>query len=165
MNKTFRHVDTLFVQGRNLYLAGLLLVIQGLFTFRQPIAGLQGTDFYLGRIKFLHVERPYSSFMRQLSKSRLENLTLAVRDAGVFRNNGDRKTMVLWCTRGFEGPSIEPPWCRGTIAPRTAIFTLLTDLLNYIKTWEHLGSLTWCDHIRTWCVLTHRQIQLWILLN
>ena len=57
--KAFRHVETLFVQGRNLYLADLLLVIQGLFTFRQPIAGLQGTDFYLGRINFLHVERPY----------------------------------------------------------------------------------------------------------
>ena len=32
--------------------------MQGLFTFRQSIAGLQGTDLYLGRIKFLHVERP-----------------------------------------------------------------------------------------------------------
>ena len=30
-----------------------------LFIFRQPIAGLQDTYFYLGRIKFLHVERPY----------------------------------------------------------------------------------------------------------
>ena len=39
-NKAFRHVQTLFVHGRNLYLAGLLLVIQRLFTFRQPIAGL-----------------------------------------------------------------------------------------------------------------------------
>ena len=45
-NKAFWHVETLFVQG-NLYLAGLLLVIQGLFTFRQPIASLLGTDFYL----------------------------------------------------------------------------------------------------------------------
>ena len=56
--KPFRHVETLFVQDRNLNLAGLQLVIQGLFTFRQTIAGLQDTDFYLGRIKFLHVERP-----------------------------------------------------------------------------------------------------------
>ena len=58
--KAFRHVETLFVQGRNLNLA--LLVIKRLFTFRQPIpiAGLQGTDFYLGRIKFIHIERPYS---------------------------------------------------------------------------------------------------------
>ena len=45
--KAFRHVEPLFVQGRNLYPAGLLLVLQGLLTFRQPIAGLQGTDFYL----------------------------------------------------------------------------------------------------------------------
>ena len=30
-----------------LYQAGLPLVMQGLFTFRQPIAGLQGTGFYL----------------------------------------------------------------------------------------------------------------------
>ena len=52
-------MQTLLVQGRNLYLAGLLLALQGLFTFRQPIAGLQETDFYLGRIKFLHVEKPY----------------------------------------------------------------------------------------------------------
>jgi len=58
--KAFRHIETLFVQGRNLHLAGLLLVIQGLFTFRQPIAGLQGTDFYPGQIKFPHVETPYS---------------------------------------------------------------------------------------------------------
>jgi len=36
------------------------LVIQGLFTFRQSIAGLKGTDFYLGQIKFLRVERPYT---------------------------------------------------------------------------------------------------------
>ena len=57
--KAFRHVETLFVQGRNLYLAGLLLVIQGLFTFCQPIAGLQCTDLYLEPVKFLHVERPY----------------------------------------------------------------------------------------------------------
>ena len=46
--KAFRHVETLFIKGRNLHLAGLLLVILGLFTFRQPIAGLQGTGFYLG---------------------------------------------------------------------------------------------------------------------
>ena len=59
-NKVFRHVETLFVQGRNLYPAGLLLVIKGLFTFRQPVAGLQSTDLYLGRIKLLHVERPYT---------------------------------------------------------------------------------------------------------
>ena len=57
--EAFRHVETLFVQGRNLYLAGLLLDIQGLFTFRQPIVSLQGTDLYLERIKFLHVERLY----------------------------------------------------------------------------------------------------------
>ena len=57
-NKAFRPLSTLFVQGENLYPASLLLVIQGLFTFRQPITGMQGTDFYLGRIKFLHVERP-----------------------------------------------------------------------------------------------------------
>ena len=31
--------------GRNLYLAGLLLVIQGLFTFSKPIAGVLGTRF------------------------------------------------------------------------------------------------------------------------
>ena len=43
--KVFRHVETSFVQGRNLYLAGLLLVIQGLFTFRKPIPGLLGTRF------------------------------------------------------------------------------------------------------------------------
>ena len=60
-NKAFRRVETLFVQGRNLYLAGLLLVVQGLFTFRQPIADLQGTSFYLGRINFLHVKRPYNT--------------------------------------------------------------------------------------------------------
>ena len=48
--KAFRHVETLFVQGRNLYLSSLLLDAQGLFTFRQPIARLQGTDFYLGLI-------------------------------------------------------------------------------------------------------------------
>ena len=59
INKAFRHVETLFIQGRNLYFVGLLLVIHGLFTFRQLIAGLQGTSFYLGQIKFLHVERPY----------------------------------------------------------------------------------------------------------
>ena len=59
--KAFRRVETLFVHGRNLYLAGLLLDIQGLFTFRQPIASLQGTGFYLGWIKFVHVERPYCS--------------------------------------------------------------------------------------------------------
>ena len=58
--KAFRHVETLFVQGRNLYLAGLILVLQGLFTFRQPIAGLQGTDFYLGRIKFLRRKALYN---------------------------------------------------------------------------------------------------------
>ena len=61
-NKGFRHVETLFFQGRNLYLAGLLLVMQGLFTFRQPIAGLQVTSFYLGGTKCLHVERPYSVY-------------------------------------------------------------------------------------------------------
>ena len=43
------------------YQAGLLLVMQGLFIFCQPIAGLLGTGFYLGRIEFLHVERPYKS--------------------------------------------------------------------------------------------------------
>ena len=57
--KAFRHVETLLIQSRNLYLAGLPLVIQALFTLRQPVAGLQGTGFYLGRIEFLHVERPY----------------------------------------------------------------------------------------------------------
>ena len=61
LNKVFRHVEILFIQGIHLYLAGLLLVMQGLFTFRQPIASLQGTDFYLGRIMFLHVERPYTT--------------------------------------------------------------------------------------------------------
>ena len=50
-----------------MYLAGLLLVIQGLFTFRQPIAGLQGTDFYLGRIKFLHVVSLIDSVIRAVS--------------------------------------------------------------------------------------------------
>ena len=84
-DKVFRHVETLFVQGRNLYLAGLLLIVQGLFTSRQPIAGLQGTGFYLGRIKFPDVERPYSwchyfladwrrrrwSFLRLRSKKKL----------------------------------------------------------------------------------------------
>ena len=65
-NKAFRHVETLFVQGRNLYLAGLLLVTQDLFTFRQPIADLQGSDIYLGRIKFLHVERPYLTVLKVL---------------------------------------------------------------------------------------------------
>ena len=34
------------------------MVIQGLFTFHQPLSGMQSTDLYLGRIKFLHVERP-----------------------------------------------------------------------------------------------------------
>ena len=48
--KAFRHVETSFVQGRNLYLAGLLLVIQDIFTLRQPIAGLLGTGFFLERI-------------------------------------------------------------------------------------------------------------------
>ena len=60
-NKAFQRVETLFVQGRNLYLAGVLLVKQNLFTFCQLIVGLQSTDFYLGRIKFLHVERPINS--------------------------------------------------------------------------------------------------------
>ena len=46
-------------------LAGLLLVIQGLFTSRQRIAGLQGTDFYFEQIKFIHVERPYSNTLQQ----------------------------------------------------------------------------------------------------
>jgi len=41
-NKAFRHVETSFVHGRNLYLAGLLLVIQGLFTFRQ--IGMDGNN-------------------------------------------------------------------------------------------------------------------------
>ena len=59
--KAFRHVETLFVQGRNLYLAGLLLVVHGLSTFRQTIAGLQGPEFYLGRIKFIQVEWPYET--------------------------------------------------------------------------------------------------------
>ena len=59
--KAFRHVETLIVKGRNLYLAGLLLVggkwINPVYVL--PIAGLQGTDLYLERIKFVHVERPY----------------------------------------------------------------------------------------------------------
>ena len=46
--KAFRRVETLFIQGRNLYLAGLLLVKQGLFTFHQPMAGLQDVGLYLG---------------------------------------------------------------------------------------------------------------------
>ena len=36
-HRAFRHVKTLFVPGRNLYPAGLLLVIQGLFILRQRI--------------------------------------------------------------------------------------------------------------------------------
>ena len=56
-------------KGRNMYLAGLLLFIQGLFTFRQPIAGLQGSDFYLGRIKFLRVQRPYTKNNTILGKN------------------------------------------------------------------------------------------------
>ena len=56
--KSFRHVETLFVLGRNLYLAGLLLVIQGLFTFSQSITSLQGTDFNL----ILYIRLKYSPF-------------------------------------------------------------------------------------------------------
>ena len=58
--KAFRHIETLFVQGINLYLTGLLLVTQVLFTFRQPIAGLQGTDFSLRLTNSLHFERLYT---------------------------------------------------------------------------------------------------------
>ena len=34
-----------------------LMVIQGLLTFRQPIAGLQGTDFYLGQKKSFYMSK------------------------------------------------------------------------------------------------------------
>ena len=40
----FRHVET-FVQGRNLVPSRLVMGYQGLFTFRQPIAGLIGARF------------------------------------------------------------------------------------------------------------------------
>ena len=48
-NMTLRYVETLSVQG-NLYLASLLLVLQDLFTFHQPIASVQDTGFYFGLI-------------------------------------------------------------------------------------------------------------------
>jgi len=44
-NKAFRHVETLFVQGRNLVPSRPFIGSRGLFTFRQPIAGLLGTRF------------------------------------------------------------------------------------------------------------------------
>ena len=67
--KAFRRVETLFVQPRYTFVQGTysytffirprytcrnilpsrpVIGYQGLFTFRQPIAGLQGTGFYLG---------------------------------------------------------------------------------------------------------------------
>ena len=56
LNKTFRHVETLFVQSRNLVTSRPVIGSQSLFTFHQSIAGLLGT----GLIKFLYVERPYA---------------------------------------------------------------------------------------------------------
>ena len=45
INEVFRHVGTLIVQGRNLVPSRLVIVWQGLFTFRQLITGLLGTRF------------------------------------------------------------------------------------------------------------------------
>ena len=41
--KAFQHVETLFVQSRNLVPSRNAIGWQSLFTFRQPIAGLLGT--------------------------------------------------------------------------------------------------------------------------
>ena len=86
--KAFRHVETLFFQGRNLYLAGMLLVVQVLFTFRQPIAGLQGRGFYLGWIKFVHVKRHYSSARATHQRGLSSNFII----------NVDHSSVLLQCT-------------------------------------------------------------------
>jgi len=59
--KAFRNVEIYSskVETCTLHACYWLMVIQGLLTFHQPIAGLQGTGFYLGWIKFLYVEMPY----------------------------------------------------------------------------------------------------------
>ena len=44
-NKALLHVETLFVQGRNLLPSMPAIGWRGLFTSRQPIAGLLGTRF------------------------------------------------------------------------------------------------------------------------
>ena len=44
-NMAFRHVETLFVQGRNLVPSRPAIGWRDLFTLRQPIAGVLGTSF------------------------------------------------------------------------------------------------------------------------
>ena len=65
-HKAFWRVETLFIQGRNLVPSRPAIGWWGLFTFRQPIAGLLGIvqGFYLIRIKFLHVKMPYGFFSK-----------------------------------------------------------------------------------------------------
>ena len=46
-NKAFQHVETLFVQGRNLVPSRPAISGQDLFTFRPPIADLLGARFLL----------------------------------------------------------------------------------------------------------------------
>ena len=55
-----KRIGTKRLAPRNLYLACLICwrkINKPCITNSRP--ALQGTDFYLGRIKFLHVERPY----------------------------------------------------------------------------------------------------------
>ena len=92
-NKVFRHVETSFVQGRNLYLVGLLLVIQGLFTFRQPIAGLQSTDRIL----------PWTNKVSTCRKALLWVPPCTPRNLST--------TMVWWYTQTIKRPlSSVPPY-------------------------------------------------------
>ena len=67
-NKAFRH-QTLFVHGRYLVPSRPAIGWRGLFTFRQPIAGLRGTKFLPWKSKFssfrkvlLYRDRFYASF-------------------------------------------------------------------------------------------------------
>ena len=43
--KAFRHIETLFVQGRNLVPSMSAISCRGLFTFRQPLASMLCTRF------------------------------------------------------------------------------------------------------------------------
>ena len=64
---TFRHVETLFVQGRTLKKTVLLLASRVCLPSANQYQVCVVQGFFLGRIKFLHVEKPYCGRLMRTS--------------------------------------------------------------------------------------------------